>query len=147
MHLEQMCQSNRPKWSNRGCSCAGTDGGRKHRCPVSDRPIKQHTGPEGRKPLLTGRHQEKRTFQSTHRTHTFNNYTHTEVDKICQVSGTAPRERVDLWRPGESNTQLTNSSFNITYLCFILALHCRFKMINHGKSRRNYTCMWIKRYS
>lgn len=61
---EQMCQSNRAKWSNRECFCAGTG-----RCPVSERPIKQHTEPKGRKLLLTGRHQEKRTFQSTH-THT-----------------------------------------------------------------------------
>lgn len=72
MNLEQMCQSNRATRSNRGCFCAGTGGGRKHRCPVSYQPIKQHTGPEGRNLPLTGRHQEKHTFQSTHSTHTFN---------------------------------------------------------------------------
>lgn len=77
MHLEQTCQSNGAKWSNRGCFCVRR--GRreeKHRCPVSERPIKQHTGPGGRKLLLTGRHQEKRTFQSTHIQHC--THTHTQ---------------------------------------------------------------------
>lgn len=75
MHLEQMCQSNRAKWSNRGGFCVWTGGGWKHRCPVCEWPIKQRPGPGGRKLLLTGRHQEKRTSQSTH---TFNTHTHTE---------------------------------------------------------------------
>lgn len=74
MHMEQMWQSNRAKWSNRGGFCVRTGGGWKHRCPVSERPIKHHTGPAGRKLLLTGRHQEKRTSQSTH----IFNTTHTE---------------------------------------------------------------------
>lgn len=79
------------------CAAGGGRREEKHRCPVSERPIKQHTGPGGRKLLLTGRHQEKRTFQSTHIQHC--THTHSTVDKILQVSGTAPRERVDLWRP------------------------------------------------
>lgn len=91
-------------------------GGWKHRCPVSEGPIKQHTGPAGRKLLLTGRHQEKRTSQSTH---IFNTHTHTAVDKIYQVSGTTPREGVDLW-----NTQLIKSSFSMTHTS-----GCGFKRI------------------
>lgn len=78
IQLEQTCQSNGAKWSNRGGLCVRTGGGWKHRCPVSEQPIKQHTGPGGRKLLLTGRHQEKRTSQSTHIFNTIHTHTHTE---------------------------------------------------------------------
>lgn len=63
-------------------------------------------------------------------------HTHTQVDKICQVSSTALRERADLWRPGESNTQLTNRSFSITHTRLQDAeLHRRLKIVNHRGSR------------
>lgn len=145
MQLEQMCQSNRAKWPNRGCFCIGAGRGRKHRCPVSYWPIKQHTDPEGRKLLLTRRHQEKRTFQSTH-THThMQHYTHTtKVDKIFQVSGPAPRDRTDLQRPVQSNTQPTNTSFNVTQTCwlcwFILQLHTEDqRLLSKGRTHWKYS--------
>ncbi len=140
MHLEQMCQSDRARWSNRGCFCVEASGGRKHRCPVSDQPIKQHTGPEGRKLLLTGRHQEKRTFQSTHTVNT----THTRTPRWIKSARyqVLPRgSRLTCGgRGGESNTQLTNSSFNITHTH--THLHNAVLSLNHTVKITNQRCKY-----
>lgn len=109
---EQTCQSHGAKWTNTEHFCqAGNTGALCHSGLLNNT-----RAPAGRKLLLTGRHQEKHTSRGTHIQHYTYTHTHTEVDKIWQVSGTALRRELDPRRPQGSQTPvLTNSSFNVTY--------------------------------
>lgn len=115
MHLEQMCQSNWAKCSNRGGFCVWTaEGGNTGaQCP---RGLLNNT-----QALQAGSYYwlEDIKKNAPLRAHTYSTHTHTAVDKIYQVSGTTLREGVELW-----NTHLIKSSFSMTHTS-----GCGFKRI------------------